>query len=93
MMHARERIPTSILEQYKDTICFMVDIDQCYMEAANPRTIWIMPMGYKVEEKILKMHAELLLSSPLNQGEERFGNYAEKSMQVHVELKKPVISM
>lgn len=90
-MQARERIPTSIMEKYKDTIFFMVDIDQCLMEAAEPKTIWIMPMGYEVEERILELYVQHLLSKPLDPFEERFGTYAEKNMQFHEQLKKPMI--
>lgn len=42
-----------------------------------------MPMGYGVDEKILRMYAEHLLNSPLDQDEERFGTYAKKILQVH----------
>lgn len=45
----------------------MVDIDQCHMEATNPRKNWIMPMGYKVDENVLKMYAKHLLNSPQDQ--------------------------
>lgn len=77
-MHSRERIATSIVEKYKDTIYFMVDIDQCHMEVVDPRTIWIISMGYEVEEKKLKMYAKNLLTMPLDLVEERFGTYEEK---------------
>jgi len=56
MMQARERIPQSLVEKYKDTICFMVETDQCLMEAVEPRTVWIMPMGYEVDEQIVELH-------------------------------------
>lgn len=55
-MHERERIPNSVVEKYQDIICFMVDTDQCLMEAVKPQMIWIMPMGYKVDEQILELH-------------------------------------
>lgn len=57
-MQAREIIHTSIVEKYNDTICFMVDIDQCLMEAVDPIIVWIMPMGYEVEEHILELYAQ-----------------------------------
>jgi len=50
VMQSRERIPKSVGEKYKDTICFMVETDQCLMEEVEPRTIWIMPMGYEFDE-------------------------------------------
>lgn len=68
----------------------MVDIDQCHMEAVDPRTVWIMLMGYEVDENILRMYVENLLNSPLDPNKEIFGTYAKKSLQVHLELRKPV---
>lgn len=61
------------------------------MDVEEPRTIWIMPMGYEVEERILDLYAQHLLSKPLDLFEERFGTYVEKNMQVHEQLKKPMI--
>jgi len=62
MMQTRERIHQSLVEKYKDTVCFMVDTDQCLMEAVEPRIVWIMPMGYEVDEKIIELHIQHLLS-------------------------------
>lgn len=39
LMHDRERIPKIIVKKYKDTICFMVDTDQCLMEEVEPRKV------------------------------------------------------
>lgn len=32
MMQSRERITKEIIEKYDDTICFIMEIDQCLME-------------------------------------------------------------
>lgn len=88
-MHDRERIPKTIVEKYQDTIVFMVDIDQCLMETIEPSTIWIMPMGYEVDEKILEPHAQHLLRKLVDPLQERFGTYVEKSLKLHKKLKKP----
>lgn len=74
-MHERETIPMSILEKYQDTICFMVNIDECLMKVVEPRTSWIIPIGYEVEEKILELYAQHLLGKPMDPNEEIFGTY------------------
>jgi len=56
-------------------VCFMVDNDQCLMEAVEPRIVWIRPMGYEVDEKILELHIQHLLSQPKDPKAERFGTY------------------
>lgn len=86
-MHARERIPKLVVEKYENEICFMVDTDQCLMEDVEPRTIWIMPMGYEVDERVQDMYAQHLLSKPKDTSVERFGTYKELSLKLHVELR------
>lgn len=52
-MHAREHIPTEVVNRYEDSICFMVDTDTCLMEVVIPRTTWVAPMGYEVDKDLL----------------------------------------
>lgn len=82
-MHEREMIPKSIVDKHQDTIYFMVDIDQCLMEVVEIRTSWILPMGYEVEEKILELYAQHLLSKLVDPNELRFVTYKEKSLKLH----------
>lgn len=81
-MKMRYRIPKSIVEKYKDTICFMVETDTTCMEAVEPRTKWIHPLGYEVEEPILEAYAQVLLSTPKDPNEPRWGTYEEKTREV-----------
>lgn len=62
------------------------------MEVVDPITSWIMPMGYKVEEDILIVYVDHLLSKLVDPSVSRFGTFKEKSLKVHAELAKPVIS-
>lgn len=66
----------------------MVDTDQCLMEVVEHRTSWIMPMGYEVEEEIIELYAQHLLSKPVDTFGERFETYAEKSLKFHSQFKK-----
>lgn len=61
-MKRREIIPKEIVEKYEKTICFMVDKDQCLMEAVVPRTMWIIPMGYEIDAATLDVYAQHMLS-------------------------------
>lgn len=83
MMQSRERIPKDIVQKYENTIYFMVDKDQCRMEAVEPRTVWIMLMGYEVDGNTLDAYAQHLLSKQVNEKEERFGTYKEKDLDLH----------
>jgi len=86
MMHSRERITKSVVEKYKNEIYFMVDTNQFLMEVVEPRIVWIMPMGYEVDEKILDMYAQHLLNKPKDDSVERFGTYEDLDVKLHVEL-------
>lgn len=66
-MKSMVRIPKKIVEKYKDTICFMVNKDECMIEAVQPRIIWIMPMGYEVDVATLDGYAQHLLTTPFDE--------------------------
>lgn len=89
MMQSKESIPKDIIEKYENTIYFMVDKDQCHMEAIEPRTIWIMPMGYKVDGNILDTYAQHLLSKLVDEKEERLDTFKEKDLDLHKKFIEP----
>lgn len=80
-IYNRSQIPKSIVEKYKDTICFMVDKDECMMKVVQPRTIQIVPMGYEIEEDTLVAYAQHLLQEPIHEKEEKFGTVMEKGLK------------
>ncbi|XP_059076744.1 uncharacterized protein LOC131876008 [Cryptomeria japonica] len=55
-------------------------------KVVQPRTIWIMPMGYEVEEA-----TQHLLQAPVDEKEEKFGTAKEKGLKVHQEQVAPAI--
>lgn len=91
-IHERERILESVVKKYEDSIYFMVDIDTCQIEAADPRTSSGMPMGYEVEVDILIAYVDHFLSTSIDPNATRFGTFKEKSLEVHSELAKLVIA-
>lgn len=90
-MKNRVRIPKEIIEKYEDIICFMVNKDECMMEAIQPRTFWIMSMGYEVNESTLDAYAHHLLKAPIDEKEEKIGTAQEKGLKVHQEQVVPSI--
>lgn len=48
-MNNKYRIPPQLVEKYKDDICFEVDTDYYYVNAMEPRTKSLPPMGYEVD--------------------------------------------
>lgn len=53
--------------------------------------VWIMVMGYEVDEIFLELYAQHLLSQLVDPNEERFETYKEKSLKLHQQFKKSVI--
>lgn len=73
----------------------MLDKDQCHMKIVEPRTIWIMPIGYEVYGNSLDAYAQHLLSKWVDEKKERFGTYKEIDLPLHkkftkVEIKRKV---
>lgn len=88
MIQSRERIRKEIVVKYEDSICFMVDTDQCLMEDIEPKIVWIMPKGYEVSSDILNAYAQHLLRNPVDKSEEMFGTYKEKILSLHSQFTK-----
>lgn len=49
IMNERVRIPKSVLASYLRYINFLVSTYFCFMEAIDPRTIWIFELEYEVK--------------------------------------------
>ena len=47
-MKQRLRILVSLVEKHVNDICFLVDIDFTYIQAAIPRVRWLRPLGYEI---------------------------------------------
>ena len=47
-MKQRFKIPPTIVQKYKDELCFMVESDFTCMETVIPRVKFIEPMGYEM---------------------------------------------
>lgn len=62
-MKERYKIPKEIVERYKDTIYFMVEIDCVCFELVEPWKKWCYPMGYEVSSEVLIMQIEHVLAS------------------------------
>ena len=77
-MKKRYRIPPSLVEKYKDDICFMVETDFTCMEVIIPRMKFIEPMGYEMSTKIIEGYTQIILQSKVDSSCPRWGTYNEK---------------
>ena len=50
-MNQRERIATSLVESYKDRICFLESTNKCIVCSTQPKALWLIPFGYEVKDK------------------------------------------
>lgn len=81
-MRQRERLSKSIVEKYSTDIYFMVKTDETLMEAVEPRTIWVIELGYEVDDNILDLYAKMLLDAPLDDKTKHFGTTKDKAFEV-----------
>lgn len=97
LMKNRSRIPQSIVEKYKNEICFMVDTDFTYIEAVEPRVEFIDPLGYEIFETEVEEYMNRFLKRKLDIHNNIFGTFEEKfystkSIQEEKQSKKRVES-
>lgn len=64
----------------------MVETNITCMDAIEPKTKWIHPLGYEVEEHILEAYVQVILLVPKDPNEPRWGTYEEKTRQVDAVL-------
>lgn len=90
-MKLRSRIPKSVVEKYKDELCFMVDTNFTYMEAVTPRVIYVDPLGYDITEEIIESYVQKILSADLDPKIPRFGTYKENmKLSYQTKLEKSI---
>ena len=65
-MKQRYRIPPTLVEKYKDELCFMVEIDFTCMEVVVPRVKFIELMGYEMSEELIEGYAQIILHSEVD---------------------------
>ena len=52
-----------MVEKYKEEICFMVEIDNTYMEAIILRVKFIETVGYEMSVELIEGYAQIIFQS------------------------------
>ena len=86
-MKGRMRIPVSLVEKHVKDICFLVDIDFIYVQAAIPRVRWLRPLGYEINVDEASAAIIALLSKEIDKEPKLFGTYDIVKSRVHIDLK------
>ena len=55
------RIPPSMVEKFKDDLCFMVETDNTCMEVVIPRVKFIEPMGYEMSAERIEGYVQIII--------------------------------
>lgn len=88
-MDNRFRIPPKLVKDYKDDICFMVDCDKVYIQAAIPRVAWVKPLPYEINIDEARDIIEALINEPAIPNTPAFGTYDEAKARIELEIKLP----
>ena len=86
-MKGRMRIHVSLVEKHVHDICFLVDIDFTYIQAALPRVRWLRPLGYEINVDEALAAITTLLSEEFDKEEKHFGTYDIVKSRVDTDLK------
>ena len=86
-MKGRMRIPISLVEKHVQDICFLVDIDFTYIQAAIPRIRWLRPLPYEIDVDEALATITTLLAEESNKEEKYFGTYDIVKSRVSIDLK------
>ena len=87
-MKQRLRIPVSLVEQHVNDICFLVDIDYTYIQAAIPRVRWLRPLGYEINIDEASTTITSLLAEDIDKTTKPFSTFDVVKSKVEMELKK-----
>jgi len=77
----------NVVIKYEKDIVFMLDKDKCFMQAVEPRNVWVLALGYEVAEDVLAKLADALLCKPIDPKEDRFGTFSKLSSRMLMEPK------
>ena len=86
-MKERMKIPISLVEKHYNGICFLVDANYTYVQAATPRVIWLRPLGYEINVDEASTTITTLLVEEVDKNEKIFGNYEMVKSKITMELK------
>ena len=86
-MKQRLRILASLVEKHVNEVCFLVDIDYTYIQAAIPRVRWMRPLGYEVNIDEASATITTLLAEEIDKSAPHFGTYNVVKSKVDMEMK------
>ena len=85
-MKQRFRIPSTMVERYKEEICFMVETNITCVEVVEPRVTFIEPMIYEMNEELIEGYAKIILEYEKDTEYPRWETYEEMMRGVHMGL-------
>lgn len=85
-MKQRYRISPSLVEKYKDDICFMIETNVTCMGEMELRVKFIDPMGYEMSEDVIEGYVKIMLKFEKDKDSLRRGTYAKKIKEVERKL-------
>ena len=87
-MKQKLRIPISLVEQHVNDVCFLVDIDYTYIQAAIPRIRWLRPLGYEMNIDEASATITIFLVEEIDKSAYHFGTYDMVMSKFDMEFKK-----
>lgn len=82
----RSRIHQSLVDQYYDDICFLVEIDFSYAQEVLPRVSWLRPLDYEVNIDEVAIAIKNLLVEEVYNNSKAFGRYELAKVKIIVQI-------
>ena len=81
------KIHVSLVEKHENDVCFLVDIDYTYIQAAILRVRWLRPLGYEINIDEAFTTITTLLAEDIDKSAPHFGTYDVVRSKVYMDLK------
>ena len=86
-MKQRLRILVSLVKNHVNDVCFLVDIDYTYIQAAILRIRWLRPLGYEINIDEASVEIKTFLVEEIDKSAPHFGTYDVVRSKVYMKLK------
>lgn len=71
------RIPKELVTKYYSDICFLVDMNNTFLQAVKSRKAWLQSFDYEIDSDVVSANIDALLKEEIDVEAEPFGKYEE----------------
>ena len=81
------RIPKELVTKYYIDICFLVDMDNTFVQAVKPRKSWLQSFDYEIDNDLVSGNIVAPLNEEIDAEAKPFGKYEEAKARITINIK------